>query len=205
MSFSEAMKPMRFIGEHQGVKYFWAEPGNFVQGGVHAWDESSVLGVHLELPKPLTEVSMVDDATINSITLDYVGKWPSFEAQSWACKVVHAVVRKLYMERPLSRASQDRGPWTAGQTEERRVYLDSDDFEHDVRLYIDGDFASTEDRLKYAKGLAKQLNGDLDNALETFLVELTQYRPQPGKIVAPTTLMGIAMNAQRLLSRMKDS
>lgn len=35
------------------------------------------------------------DAEINEITQFNLGKWPSFEAQSWACKVVHAVAEKL--------------------------------------------------------------------------------------------------------------
>lgn len=34
-------------------------------------------------------------AEINDITMDTLGKWPSFEAQSWACKVVTAVAEKL--------------------------------------------------------------------------------------------------------------
>lgn len=34
-------------------------------------------------------------AEINDITMDTLGKWPSFEAQSWACKVVRAVAEKL--------------------------------------------------------------------------------------------------------------
>lgn len=36
----------------------------------------------------------VTDAEINSVTLDALGEWPSFEAQSWACKVVKAVCDK---------------------------------------------------------------------------------------------------------------
>jgi hypothetical protein len=31
------------------------------------------------------------DAEINEVTMGALGHWPSFEAQSWACKVVHAV------------------------------------------------------------------------------------------------------------------
>jgi hypothetical protein len=34
-------------------------------------------------------------AEINDITMDTLGKWPSFEAQSWACTVVTAVAEKL--------------------------------------------------------------------------------------------------------------
>lgn len=35
---------------------------------------------------------VISDGRINEITMDVLGKWPSFEAQSWACSVVHAVV-----------------------------------------------------------------------------------------------------------------
>jgi hypothetical protein len=33
----------------------------------------------------------LSDAEINEVTMSALGHWPSFEAQSWACKVVHAV------------------------------------------------------------------------------------------------------------------
>lgn len=38
------------------------------------------------------------DAEINSVTMDKLGMWPSFEAQSWACKVVHAVLETHRLE-----------------------------------------------------------------------------------------------------------
>lgn len=34
----------------------------------------------------------ITDAQIHQITQEALGRWPSFEAQSWACKVVHAVI-----------------------------------------------------------------------------------------------------------------
>ena len=52
----------------------------------------------------------------------------------------------------------DVGPWSAGTTSDGRAYLDSSDFNHDVRLYVDGDFAWPGDKLNYAKGIARQLN-----------------------------------------------
>lgn len=36
--------------------------------------------------------SHLSDGQINEITMDLIGQWPSFEAQSWACKVAHAVL-----------------------------------------------------------------------------------------------------------------
>lgn len=52
----------------------------------------------------------------------------------------------------------DVGPWSAGTTSDGRAYLESSDFTHDVRLYIDGDFSWPVDKLNYAQGIARQLN-----------------------------------------------
>lgn len=42
----------------------------------------------------VTPASRLDDATINELTLHHLGKWPSFQAQAWACKVVHALFQR---------------------------------------------------------------------------------------------------------------
>lgn len=39
----------------------------------------------------LEQTWRLTDGLVNEITLYEVGKWPSFEAQSWACKVAKAV------------------------------------------------------------------------------------------------------------------
>lgn len=52
----------------------------------------------------------------------------------------------------------DRGPWLVNEWSNDRVVLQSDDFEHDVALIVDGDFADYEDKLAYAKRLANWLN-----------------------------------------------
>lgn len=53
----------------------------------------------------------------------------------------------------------DKGPWCAGvNSVDNRVYVQSDDFRHDARLYIDGDFRTKQETLKYAEALAKFLN-----------------------------------------------
>lgn len=44
------------------------------------------------------------DADINSMTMDLLGKWPSFEAQSWACKVVHALA-VVHLAQDLKKAT----------------------------------------------------------------------------------------------------
>lgn len=58
----------------------------------------------------------------------------------------------------------DKGPWhcinnTSGDIEAwKAICLQSDHFHHDVRLYIDGDFGSREDKLAYANELAARMN-----------------------------------------------
>src|SRR3546814_20855838 len=32
------MAPMQLIGEHDGMKFYWAAPGQFTKPGVHYWD-----------------------------------------------------------------------------------------------------------------------------------------------------------------------
>jgi len=54
---------------------------------------------------------------------------------------------------------KERGPWGAGETEGGdQAFVASDDFTHDVRLYVNGDFGTKADRLEYAKEIAKRLN-----------------------------------------------
>lgn len=54
----------------------------------------------------------------------------------------------------------DAGPWSVGNNEQDgRVFVQSDDFKHDVRLYVDGDFSSGDERKGYAEQLASALNG----------------------------------------------
>src|SRR5690625_3225709 len=53
----------------------------------------------------------------------------------------------------------DKGPWKAGvNRSDKRTFIESDDFTHDVRLYVDGDFADQDEKLAYALGIADQLN-----------------------------------------------
>ncbi len=54
-------------------------------------------------------------------------------------------------------AIEENGPWSVGNNYEG-TYLESDDFTHDVRLYINGDFESHEQRVEYAEEIARRLN-----------------------------------------------
>lgn len=57
---------------------------------------------------------------------------------------------------------KDKGPWRPGVTEDgHRHFVESDDFTHDVRLYLDGDFGSSEDKAAYMRGIAAALNSAL--------------------------------------------
>lgn len=38
------------------------------------------------------------------------------------------------------------------------VFIESNDFKHDVRLYVDGDFLDYDQQYEYAKKLAERLN-----------------------------------------------
>jgi len=49
--------------------------------------------------------------------------------------------------------------WTVGVSADERVYLQDDDFTHDIRLYVNGDFENKEQEIKYASMLARKLNG----------------------------------------------
>jgi hypothetical protein len=57
----------------------------------------------------------------------------------------------------------DNGPWTyrtdpKAASHAGRYFVESDDFSHDVRLYINGDFGCDDDRRKYGEALARTLN-----------------------------------------------
>ena len=49
--------------------------------------------------------------------------------------------------------------WTVGVTNDDRVFLETDDFTHDVRLYINGDFSSKDEEVRYAAMIARKING----------------------------------------------
>lgn len=49
--------------------------------------------------------------------------------------------------------------WTVAVDSDGRVYLEDNDFQHDVRLYVNGDFATPAHHWEYAGVLARKLNG----------------------------------------------
>ena len=58
---------------------------------------------------------------------------------------------------------KDKGPWEAGADKNHeRVFVQSEDFTHDVRLYVDGDFRNYEERIEYAREIARALNAQIE-------------------------------------------
>ena len=59
---------------------------------------------------------------------------------------------------------EEQGPWRASRDkldnseDSRQSFVESDDFTHDVRLYINGDFATDEQQFEYATEIARRLN-----------------------------------------------
>jgi hypothetical protein len=57
---------------------------------------------------------------------------------------------------------QERGPWLAGRDKQQawkqQVWIESDDFTHDVRLDVTGDFESDGHKFAYAQEIARRLN-----------------------------------------------
>ena len=51
------------------------------------------------------------------------------------------------------------GLWSVAVDGDGRVYLEDNDFQHDVRLYVDGDFETPAEHWGYAGVLARKLNG----------------------------------------------
>ena len=51
------------------------------------------------------------------------------------------------------------GLWTVAVAADGRVYLEDNDFTHDIRLYVNGDFTTAEQHWEYASVLARKLNG----------------------------------------------
>lgn len=52
----------------------------------------------------------------------------------------------------------DEGPWEVKE-DGCQVWIESDDFKHDVSLQLYGDFKDWDERTRYANWIAKALNG----------------------------------------------
>lgn len=61
----------------------------------------------------------------------------------------------------LPSPERDVGPWSLGKGDDGRFYIESADFTHDVRFYLDGDFAHDQQRLGYLQYVTGSLNAAL--------------------------------------------
>jgi len=92
-----------------------------------------------------------------------VGQWNDFDPEPPS--------EKLPQTTP-----KERGPWQAGVVEsDGRVFVESHDFTHDVRLYVDGDFRNDAERLAYAEEITRRLNA---------------WKPPSPEVVALWDMMG---------------
>lgn len=48
--------------------------------------------------------------------------------------------------------------WTVDVTDDKRVYIQDDDFSYDARLYINGNFSDLDEQIMYANSVADSLN-----------------------------------------------
>jgi len=68
----------------------------------------------------------------------------------WKCTPLYAHPTDLVAE---------NGTWTWGKNEkDGEFFIESSDFTHDVRLYLNGDFADEQQKIMYLTEIAKRLN-----------------------------------------------
>lgn len=97
-----------------------------------------------DLVQAMKSSAMVDSSTFGLHS-------HKFSNRDWR-KLGEIVLRELFI--------RDKGPWRADVSgeEKPRVYIESEHFTHDVRLYVDGDFTCLTQKLGHAASIARQLN-----------------------------------------------
>ncbi len=60
--------------------------------------------------------------------------------------------------RLLDAEPPEKVEWSVGTDPSKEVFIQSEDFTHDVRLYVNGDFETSSQQLKYAQNIADKLN-----------------------------------------------
>lgn len=105
---------------------------------------------------------------------------PGYEAAQAA-----RVLKAALAERPAQGEAVDKGPWHAVAEHDNPVtgvWIESDDFAHDVRLYVNGDFADQGQRLAYAKRIADCLMNDWDEGWMQGWDDCRAGTPTPNRI-----------------------
>lgn len=107
-------------------------------------DESTLAAMVRELDAKLTDALAAKERAEND--------WHNAKSE--------AAEHREALQKALSNRAFDVGPWYAalGDTQPERAYIGSDDFTHDVRLYVNGDFTDLQQRLAYAREVAQRLN-----------------------------------------------
>lgn len=86
---------------------------------------------------------------------------------------------------PLAYSAPDNGPWMVNEWAEGRIVLQSDDFNHDVALHIDGDFADYSEKMDYARRLANWLNERLRQDVTLGLAVAHRAPVAPYEVATP--------------------
>lgn len=95
---------------------------------------------------------------------------PNLTVSNWQYvdSFTHSAWVKFYSDRAIAAAESakdtDKGPWRYHYDAKaidpiHRYFIESDDSHHDVRLYVNGDFANDEQRQEYGCGITAILNG----------------------------------------------
>jgi hypothetical protein len=138
-----------------------AWPGNYkdynVQCAWEGWEEAAE-AANKELAvlrKGLNDrVKVEEEIRRYAKSLDTMGLINLNVLRDWANRL--GIPEEFRPKRDLD-WSPDRGPWQVGH-DTKEVFIWSEDFYHDVRLYVNGDFATYDDKLEYAKDIARRLN-----------------------------------------------
>lgn len=71
----------------------------------------------------------------------------------------------------------DTGRWTVeSDPNDWKVFIFSDDFTHDVKLQISGDWANKEDQIAYAEALCSQMNSVIKREVKCPCSSCSEYR-----------------------------
>jgi len=109
------------------------------------------------------------------------GPFPEANSPEWRAMAI-VTAREAIAEQPAQgevvawRAVAEHNDPVTG------VWIESDDFAHDVRLYVNGDFADQGQRLAYAKRIADCLMNDWDEGWMQGWDDCRAGTPTPNRI-----------------------
>lgn len=137
----------------------------------------------------MTDTTYIDDL-LHRIKRAQIGrcncltKTPEPDMHRLECTYrVLADAAAVIMQQPF-----DKGPWrywTEPMADQHvhRYFIESADFHHDVRLYVNGDFADDASRAKYAAGLVAKLNAEPAAQLADAIRKASHWRHNHDQMV----------------------